>query len=317
MDKQLQFELWQECNSRCKFCYLGNENRCTADELKLSAIQKAIDKISDLSNYPEYNTIAFLGGEFFQGQLSNPLVKEKFMELMDKTNWLKENHYIEKIWMYATLTIGDQEDLYETLTHFTDMDGFWILTSYDSYGRFHTDKMFENWDYHMKNIHNLYPQIKFNITSILSGDFIEKYLDGRINLKQMMEDYHSAFFFKQCGLGSFQSKEAMNKVVPNFFPKRSEFLKFLTKFRQEEDELMWDKLFNIKYRADTLYRNFNDENKQMALNARDKYSKAEITDSDNPEDCRIASCGHLASYSAYIDDDGCVLCDKHMIEEMI
>ena len=241
MEKQLQFELWQECNSRCKFCYLGNENRCTSDELKISAIQKAIDKISDLSNYPEYNTIAFLGGEFFQGQLSNPKVKEKFMELMDKTNWLRENNYIEKIWMYATLTLGDQEDLYETLTHFTNKDGFWILTSYDSYGRFHNDKMFENWDYHMKNIYNMYPEIKFNITSILSGDFIEKYLDGRINLKQMMQDYHSAFFFKQCGLGSFKSKEEMNNVVPNFFPKRSEFLKFLTKFRQEEDEIMWGK----------------------------------------------------------------------------
>lgn len=317
MEKQLQFELWQECNSRCKFCYLGNENRCTTDELKLSAIQKAIDKISDLTNYPEYNTIAFLGGEFFQGQLSNPKVKEKFMELMDKTNWLRENNYIEKIWIYATLTIGDQEDLYETLTHFTNMEGFWVLTSYDSYGRFHTNKMFENWDYHMKNIHKLYPQIKFNITSILTGDFIEKYLDGRINLKQMMEDYHSAFFFKQCGLGSFKSKEDMNRVIPNFFPKRKEFLKFLTKFRQEEDELMWDKLFNIKYRADTLYRNFNDENKQMALNARDKYSKAEITESDNPDDCKIAECGHLSSYHAYIDCDGCVLCDKHMMENVM
>ena len=55
----------------------------------------------------------------------------------------------------------------------------------------------------------------------------------------------------------------------------------------------------------------------MALNARDKYSKAEITESDNPDDCKIAKCGHLSSYSAYIDNDGCVLCDKHMIEKLV
>ena len=41
MGKQIQFELWQECNSQCKFCYLGKDNRYTPNELKLSAMQKA------------------------------------------------------------------------------------------------------------------------------------------------------------------------------------------------------------------------------------------------------------------------------------
>ena len=63
MGKQIQFELWQECNSQCKFCYLGKDNRYTPNELKLSAMQKALNKISDLSIYPEFDTIAFLGGE--------------------------------------------------------------------------------------------------------------------------------------------------------------------------------------------------------------------------------------------------------------
>ena len=34
-DKSMMFELWTECNSRCKFCYLGAYNRSTSDEDKL------------------------------------------------------------------------------------------------------------------------------------------------------------------------------------------------------------------------------------------------------------------------------------------
>lgn len=314
MNKQLQFELWQECNSRCKFCYLGHENRHTPDELKLSAIAKAKDKIMDLSLYPEYDTIAYIGGEFFQGQLKNQKVKEAFMDLMDVTNWLYENKYIKHIWICATLTLGKQEDLYETLTHFSDKSGLWILTSYDTLGRFHTSEMEKNWDYHMKNIYKLYPEIKFNITTILSGDLIEKYLNDELSFKQMMADYHCNFFFKQCGAGETGDKNKMNALLPNFFPTRKKFLAFLRKFKQEESDYMWTKLFNIYYRADTLYRNFNTPELQMSLNQRSKSSKAEILESNNPEDCKVNTCGHSITYQAYIDSDACVLCDKEMIE---
>ena len=75
MNKQLQFELWEECNSYCKFCYLGKENRCTPNRLKINACKNALKMISDMSFYPEYNTLAYLGGEFFQGQLNDKDVK--------------------------------------------------------------------------------------------------------------------------------------------------------------------------------------------------------------------------------------------------
>ena len=37
--KSLQFELWHECNSKCKFCYLGSNNIKTPVSLKLKAIK--------------------------------------------------------------------------------------------------------------------------------------------------------------------------------------------------------------------------------------------------------------------------------------
>lgn len=316
MSKQLQFELWEECNSKCKFCYLGRENNFTPTHLKINACNNAYKKISDMSNYPEYDTLSYLGGEFFQGQMNDINVKNSFMKLMEKTAELLNNEVIKQVWIYATLTIGKQEDLYETLKLFEGHKGeLWILTSYDTLGRFHTQKMEDNWSYHMKNIHKLYPDIKFNITTILSEDCIDKYLSGELSFKKMMEEYNCSFFFKQCGASN--GKEEMISRLKNFFPPRDKFLRFLKKFRQEESSLMWDKLFNIKYRADLLYRNGNDEEHQMMENIRHKNSKNEVELSFKCNETDTGDCGHLLVYRAYSDCDGCVLCDKEMIEEMI
>ena len=54
----------------------------------------------------------------------------------------------------------------------------------------------------------------------------------------------------------------------------------------------------------------------MALNIRHKDSVNEV-DTDNPDESKTNKCGHLLSYSAYTDSDGCVICDKQMIGEMI
>jgi len=46
VNMQCQFELWEECNSRCKFCYLGNNNVRTEDKVKLQNMDKVIEVIS-------------------------------------------------------------------------------------------------------------------------------------------------------------------------------------------------------------------------------------------------------------------------------
>lgn len=317
MSKQLQFELWEECGSGCKFCYLRDQNKFTPDNLKIKACEDALEMISDLSNYPEYDTLSYLGGEFFQGQMKNPKVKSAFLKLMNKTVNLLNEGYIKHVWLYATMTIGNQEDLYETLKLFENHKGeFWILTSYDTLGRFHTNKMFETWDYHMKNIHKLYPNILFNITTILSEDCIDKYLSGELSFQKMMEEYHASFFFKQCGTPDTTPAEFNRNVLPHFVPPRYKFLKFLKRFKEQESDLMWDKLFNIQYRADTLYRNGNDDITRMQLNIRHKNGEKEIElDHDSVEN-ETLPCGHMKAYAAYSDCDGCVLCDKEMVGEM-
>ena len=80
MSKILQYELWQECNNRCTYCTLGNNAVKTPDYMKLESINTAISELRQLVK-GEVSTLGFIGGEFFQGQLYNPEVKQAFFDL--------------------------------------------------------------------------------------------------------------------------------------------------------------------------------------------------------------------------------------------
>lgn len=332
----LQFELWQECNSRCKFCYLSTNNICTPVELKLKALNDTLAFLNDKEKIAPYNTVSYIGGEFFQGQLNTPEIKNRFFDLMHKTAELQITGKMKEVWIMSTLTIGNQEDLYTSLKILKDeyikankpelMGQVWIVTSYDTIGRFHTQKMLDNWDYHMRHIHELYPDIQFNTCMILTQDLITKYLNDEFSFHEYFKKYHSALFFKQPSPGGtkptitegtelelmMSAKQAMEKKLPGFFPKREDFLQFLIKFKNDCPEL-WNKLFNIQYRADDLYRNFNDDEKRMLYNHRAKDKKSETDEDRGTLDFKIAPCGHSLNYTAYLDSDECMICDREFI----
>ena len=306
--KQIQFELWEECNSKCKFCYLGRNNNITSIERKLYGIQNAIDIIHDL-DFNEYDTIGLIGGEFFQGQLSNELVKNKFFELIRIIHDLYKKKLVKNIWIYATLTIGNQKDLYDTLDILKN-DNVWILTSYDTLGRFHTKKMYETWDYHVKNLKNKY-NINLNITSIITGDLIDKYLTNQFSFKELIDKYHCSVFPKLSSLpyDLYSTKIEMNNAIGNFFPTRKKFIEFITKLKKD-DPSSYDKMFNINYRADTLYVNYKNE---IIKEIRHKNNWME-TDERGLD--AVLKCGHSEFYNCYIDSDKCALCDKISIDKM-
>ena len=77
MSLQIQYELWRECNCNCTYCTLGFDNHKTENELKLQSMQTAIDEMKNFEPN-EHQTVGFIGGEFFQGQLNTPEIKSKF-----------------------------------------------------------------------------------------------------------------------------------------------------------------------------------------------------------------------------------------------
>ena len=319
MSKQMQFELWQECNSKCKFCYLGKENCHTPDELKLQSLQNAIDKISDLSIYSEYDTLSYLGGEFFQGQLNTPEIKSKFMELITEANNLLNNNIVKDLWLNASLLIGNQDDLYEAINLINDKTKLWVLTSYDTIGRFHTSKMLDTWKYHMNKLHNDYPEVKLNTTSILTGDFIEKYLNDEFDIEDFKAKYHTNLFLKTTvkpGHLSHLTKQEINDKIGNFFPKQEKFQEFLFTYYSREGEDEYHKLFSNDLRADEVRKNFNDENKRNIKFIRDKNTLEETIDCID-EHIDNLPCGHSSIYQSYVDSDDCSICDKQQILDII
>lgn len=315
--RQYQFELWSECNSKCEFCYLGEYNGYIPDNKKIENINKTIEIISDENLYKEINCLAYIGGEFFQGQMKNSEVKARFIDLMKKSNEILEKGLIDQVWICATLNIGDQQDLFDTLKVFSDTSKLWILTSYDTIGRFHTPKMLETWKNNLRRIREIYPDIKINITSILTGDFIDKYLENKLELLDILYEYKCSLFLKPtCPIEhkhGIYNKEETNKIVPNFFPTRKKFLSFLYKYRSAESEAAYNRLFNMQLRCDYLLK-FKEEG--LTKFHRIKEKSQEVTEIGNAVNGELP-CGHSTQYNIYIDtDDHCAICDKEMIKNL-
>ena len=94
---------------------------------------------------------------------------------------------------------------------------------------------------------------------------------------------------------------------------RQQFLSFLERVYLKEPEY-YDRICNIRYRADELHRNYNDNDSDIT-NRRSKNSLIEEELGDMSE-MTIEECGHLITYAAYCDNNSCCLCDKKLIGDL-
>lgn len=319
MGKVKQYELWRECNCKCTFCTLGNDNCKTPDDIKLKNINDAINDIMSFDK-GDVDTVGFIGGEFFQGQLSNQKVKDRFIDLFVLCNALLNNGIIKNIWICASLLIGKQRELYEIIDLIDKKDKIWVLTSWDADGRFHNPKMVDTWINNMKTLSWLYPEVRINTTTILTGSFIDMYLEERFDLPTMKALYNTSFFFKPPVKPDnmlHMTNEEINKIIHNFFPTRNQFLTFLTTFKSREGEDEYAKLYSNNLRADEIIKNYNDENKRGLLFVRDKEHMSEHIDNlPEEENIQLLPCGHPKMFQSYCDSDKCCICDKIFFENI-
>ena len=323
--KQLQYELWRECNNHCTYCTLGDDIKCTEERLKLKSMEVAISELKKLKKN-EYSVIGLIGGEFFQGQLKPISVYNKFFELIEVINDLLNKEIIDEFWLNATMTIGDQKDLYDTINRIDNKQKLWILTSYDTIGRFHTKKMFDTWEANIFRIHNEYPDIKLNVTSILTGDFITKYLSGEFNITEFQNKYKCGLFIKSPVFphqykieGKKKSKPFVNDNIGYFFPKRRDVLKFFMKYKQIEGETAYINLLSNDLRADEIRKNYNNDDQRNLhfIRSRNNIDEYVITDSGTIKRGSIGCIkGHQDIYCCYLDSDECILCDKESIGKL-
>lgn len=310
--KVLQFELWPECNCQCEFCFLKDYNKHTPVKNKIAALDYALDAVSNKAIYLNYEVIALIGGEFFQGQLLDSVVKDKFFSLIRRLNELLSSKEIKRIWISASLMIGNQKDLFSTLDLLKEnLSNVYINTSFDIKGRFKTDKMKKLWQETMKQLHFKYPSLNINTTIILTKQLVQDYLNDKFTFHQFSKEYNTELFLKHPDPYILYWDNKENNCILSdeiasldyFLCDRKSFLKFLVKFKEQEPEAFYEKMFNIQFRADDLVQ-FREDDSKPITDKRYKNQKRERKYDT------VLPCGHSLEYQCYCDSNKCILCDK-------
>ncbi len=352
--KSFQWQLWESCNNMCPFCYLGKAIRSNDPTYQFESLENLKRALTTL-DYSIFGNISLIGGEFFQGQLGDAKVRNSFFELIEMLCKLYLQKKIDSIWITSTLTTGDQADLYKTIDIFEQAgvepkddnpcSGIWICTSWDSRGRFRTDKQKKNWEFHMTRLSDEHPSIKKNTSIILMQDFCESYLNNSFRPKEFMEQFKTTLSFKQPGLfiygekgfdelvrsGTASEDTFVDEFVTRrkhyfedltgfrFYPKRETFRKFLVKYAREDLET-FDFIMNNALRADVVHQNLTGEAEDyVERNKGSNIFSSSAVECVINNNCRIQDRmkKHVINYAAYYDSNECMLCDLLQIRDSL
>ena len=325
----IQYEIWKECKNRCKFCFLSKDNICTPKEVKISGIKNAIENIKKDIENNKIDGAAIIGGDFWQGEISDNEIRTEFFKLIDLCLANLKNGNLNEIWLSATLTIGDQKDLYRALDMYNEMipdeekenKRLWICTSYDTIGRFHTPKMLETWEYHMRKIGNEYPKVLKNTSLIITNDLVKKTLSGEFNFKNFEKEFGTQIYMKTPSHyfeDWEEGKTKFNEIVGDFFLERKTTMEFLQKLNESVPDVL-NKIMNNNLRANILIGHNNEGDFDVMVRDQKDIHKNICTigaEEDN-EKAQIMKCGHERQYKCYIDSDKCFMCDLQKIFKVL
>lgn len=305
----LQFELWRECNNLCKMCFLGIENRITPKEIKIQSLK---DAIRDSIKF-EGDVIAAIGGEFFQGQIEDLEVHDLFYEFIQLIINKLNTEEIKSVWITATLTDKTPKDLIEFVSFIKNSwngkGTFFICTSYDTIGRFHTEEKRLNWEQNMFLIKNMDSRIRLNTSMILTNDLINKYLNDEIAFIDFTAKYDTGLMIKHPNAGPFgDDLKKMEAALPGFVPELKNTIRFFKKLKLKEPFIFHTCLFNVNKRADECVKRYNSG--KTYHDHRDKIGINEYIDYD-----QVLPCGHSTLYRCYKDSDRCMMCDYLKIRD--
>ena len=288
MNNFIQYELWKDCRNNCVFCF----NKKQPDLDKIISLNHVISKL-DEEEVSNFNEVGFIGGEFFDNQLEDLKVKELWDKLFNKVlNMMDEGKFV-KLYFTTSLLFKDLKyineflDLIKARGH---LNKTLLCTSYDVIGRFHTSELLELWKHNMKTIHEKYPELMLHTEIIMTGAFIDSVLKNKFDINSFKQEYSTDVDYLQPNAGYYyKTKEEFNSVLPNFFPKRSEFIKFMKKTIIDDKTIDPNRIFNRNLQSDTVYIYVNSkeikvQNRRKALAPLpcDMIKKSGYIDSDIP-----------------------------------
>lgn len=292
MSEFIQYELWKDCNNKCKFCFNKNQKDVNKIESLNFVINNLLDKETD-----NYNEIGFIGGEFFDGQLKNEEVKTLFYKLFEICKEKSDLNKLDKLYFTTSLIfdISKNTDLIQFLDYLKELkllNKSLLCTSFDLKYRFHNSKLLNYWTENMKFIHEQYPELKLHTEIIVTQFFIDAVLNNTFSITEFKRMYNTSLDYIEPASGFYYlDKESMSKDLPDFFPTKSSFIKFLKKVGIDSDEIELYKFLSMNTRSSTMYytidgkrfviknRRTNKENKFESSSTKAKYEIG-LIDSD-------------------------------------
>ena len=246
--KFIQYQLWHDCRIGCKFCC----NKKQPDLDKIESLQFILNKLNDPEVY-EYDEVGFIGGEFFDNQLENSEVKDLFYKLFEKISKL----HFKKIYFTTALIFDRNLYLIPFLNYLKELkilDKCLLCTSYDFKYRFNTKKRLKTWENTMLFLQEAYPELRLHTEIILMQPFIDAVLNNSFSITAFKEKYKTGIDYIEPGSGLYyHDKKEAAKDLPDFFPTKNSFIKFLKKVAVENKEIDLSTFLSMELRSSKLY----------------------------------------------------------------
>lgn len=230
MKNFLQYELWKNCNNRCKFCYnLGQKNY---SDIK-NRLRTIIEDIKNI-DYKKFSDFGITGGEFFDGQLDELDLKNDFYILINEICKKIKEKKIIRFLVNTSFIYKSRDDIIffiETLKHNKCLTETLFCTSFDTIHRFNESSL-KTWKDNMKFLYKKY-KIRIHTEIIITNDFCKKILNDEFNIIDFQNKYHTFVDFIQPAVpyGLNKTKKEFEKTVKNFFPERKIFLSTIKKLQ--------------------------------------------------------------------------------------
>lgn len=251
----LQFNLWKDCNNNCEFCFCRGHKKLSVEK-KLQSISFVKERLLDLEESDFYNEVGFLGGEFFDNQIEDPLVKDYFYSLFDILREKRDRGLLDKIYISTSLIFDTNKYLRPFLEYLKKiglLDITLLCTSYDLKYRFHNDKAKKLWEDNMKQISKDY-NTSIHTEIIVTQTFIDAVLNDDFNIESFSKKFNTHIDYIEPSSGCyFYDKEDFSREIKDFFPKRESFLNFIKYAAIDNQFIDLTNFLSMKVRADTIY----------------------------------------------------------------
>ena len=263
--KFIQFELWKNCNNKCKFCeHLFDQ--VSTDEQKIIDLQYFNNELIQ-PFIDNYNVIGFIGGEFFDDQINNNNVKQLFYDLFVKCAQKKYRNKIDKIYIATSFIYNINKHLLsfiEFLKRQNLLDIVYFCTSYDLKHRFHTNYHHQLWSNNVKYLNKILTT-KIHVEIILTKTLIDAILNAKFNVNTFKKEYNvDVDFIEPSFISQLKDKQSTHNFVSDFFPTRSSFIKFI-KYAYDNGIIDIDSFLSMKLRSDALYFRVSNTNKLIKV----------------------------------------------------